>query len=195
MSEREVVVAVCHRLAQGGLVSGRDGNVSLRASQDSMYVTPSGVNKGRLVPGQVLLQGFDGQVREGSLGSTKEAGLHIRIYGERPDIRAIIHTHPPFATAFACRGQVLPTHVLTEVAAIIGPMALAPYAPPGTMALVDSLDGLLGGHNVIFLQNHGIIVMGSDMETAYDLMDALENAAKTIAIAQLLGGVVPIPQG
>lgn len=193
MNERTKIINICKRLEGRGLVSGRDGNISLRAGDSAMYVTASGVNKGMLTEEAVLLQGFDGYVLEGTLRSTREAALHSRIYMERSDVNAIIHTHPPYATAFACMGKTLPTDVLTEVSAIIGKMALAPYALPGSKALVDSLDGLIADSNVIFLMNHGIIVMGTDMEAAYDTMDALENAAKTIMMAKLVGGIVPIP--
>ncbi len=193
MNERQTIIDICRRLEARALVSGRDGNISLRADNKSMYVTASGINKGMLTNEAVLLQAFDGTVLEGTMRSTREAALHSRIYMEREDVNAIIHTHPPYATAFACMGKTLPTNVLAEVSAIIGKMAVAPYAPPGSQALVDSLKGLISDCNVIFLMNHGIMVMGPDMQTAYDTMDALENAAKTIIMAKLYGDIVPIP--
>ncbi len=193
MNYRSRIIEICARLERRKLVSGTDGNISHRADDNSMYVTATGTNKGYLTEEQILLQSFDGKILEGNLRSTREAGFHTRIYKERPDINAVIHTHPPYATAFACCGQVLPTNILTEVSAVLGKMAFAPYAPPGSAELVASLDGLLEGCNIIFLSNHGIIVMGETLEIAYNHMDALENAAKTIVMARSMGGVQVIP--
>lgn len=190
---RENVISICRLLDAKGLVSGTDGNISVRAGEDAMYVTASGTNKGRLTAEQILLQGFDGTVREGSMRSTREAKLHMSIYRQRADVHAIIHTHPPYATAFACRGQVLPMNVLTEVPVLLGRMAFSEYAPPGSDALVVTLDGLFEKNDIIFMANHGIIICGVTLEQAFDRMDALENAAKTIFIATTMGNIRKIP--
>lgn len=191
---KEMLCKICHMLFQKNLVSGTDGNISIRAQgMDAMYITPSGVNKGLLEPEQILLQGFDGKILEGTLRSTKEAGLHSRIYRERPDVGAVVHTHPACATAFAACGMVLPRNVLIEAPVLLGDVALAPYAKPGSQELVQSLDGLLDGHDILFLQNHGVIVCGKDIVSAFSKMDALENVARSVVYARLLGGAVPIP--
>lgn len=103
---RREICRICAMLSEKNLVSGKDGNISVRAGEDEMLITPSGVCKAFLSPEMILLQGFDGRVLEGSLRSTKEAGLHASIYERRPGVNAIVHTHPAAATAFAVCGSV-----------------------------------------------------------------------------------------
>lgn len=190
-NQRELLCRTAALLFERGLVSGADGNISMRLPHDRMLVTPSGVGKGILGPQVLLVQDFDGKVLEGSLKPTREAAMHSKIYEKRPDIHAVIHTHPPAATAFAVCGQVLPKDCLTEVGAVLGKMGLAPYAPAGSLELAEAVEELAADYDIMFLKNHGIITCGSDLNRAFLLMDSLENAAKTLIYAKMAGTIQP----
>ena len=177
---------ICSMLAFKGLVSGKDGNVSIRVEDDEMLITPSGVCKAFLKPEMILHQRFDGSVIEGSLRSTKEAGMHSRLYELQPDTKAIIHTHPAAATAYAVCGMTFPQNVLLEVPTLLGTIAVADYAPAGSKELIKEVEKCADS-KIILLQNHGVIVCGGSLEDAFAKMDATDNTAKTLLYAKLLG--------
>lgn len=194
-SEKQELCSISRMLFERKLVSGTDGNISMRTDKTMMIITPSGVNKGMLTPDMVLTQKFDGTVIEGALRSSKEAGLHIKIYNERNDINAVIHTHPAYATAFAACGETIPQNILIEAPVLLGDAAVAPYGQPGTSEVVDAVDGLVEKNDIILLQNHGVVVYATDLMSAFNKMDALENTAKSIIIAKILGDIKYIPEG
>lgn len=183
---REEICRISAMLFAKGLVSGKDGNISVRIAADEMLVTPSGVCKAFLEPEMILRQRFDGTVVEGELRSTREAGMHSRLYELRPEIGAIVHTHPAAATAFAVCAEELPQDILLEVPALLGKTAVAGYAPAGSRELIAEVEKCAKS-DVILLQNHGVITCGSDLADAFARMDAAENAARTVIYARLLG--------
>lgn len=176
-------------LFQRGLVSGADGNLSLRLSEDTMLITPSGICKGMLEPEMLIVQKLTGEVISGTYKSTKEAIMHGKIYQSRPDISAIVHTHPAAATAFAVCGNVLPNNSLVEVGAVIGEMRLVEYEKAGSLALAEAVERQVKEADILFLQNHGIITCADDLKKAFVKMDAVENAAKTLVMAKVLGEI------
>ncbi len=186
---REQLCEIGALLYERGLVSGTDGNISVRVSEDVMLITPSGVNKRELVPELLICQKLDGTVISGMGKSSREAKLHAGIYTVRPEIGAVVHSHPAAATAFAVCGQMLPDNCLIEVPTVIGRINLAGYAPAGSGELADKVRMAAADSDVIFFQNHGIITCGKDLTTAFNKMDAVENAARTICLARLLGGI------
>lgn len=185
---RKDICRICTMLFEKNLVSGKDGNISVRVSEDEMLVTPSGVCKAFLEPEMLLLVGFDGTVKEGTLRSSKEAGMHSRLYELRPDVQAIIHTHPACTTAFAVCHMTLPQDCLLEVSALLGKIKTAGYAPAGSRELVREVEKCADS-DLILLQNHGVIACGDSLTDAFVRMDAAENAAKTILYARMLGGI------
>jgi L-fuculose-phosphate aldolase len=192
-AQRELLCDICRRLFDRGLAAGADGNISMRLDDDTMLITPSGVCKGLLQPEQVLVQRFDGAVLEGTLRSTKEAKLHIALYRNREDVGAVIHTHPPCATAFAACGKPIPLNVIIELPVLLGETAVAGYARPGSAQLVEEVEQHANS-DVILLQNHGVIIQSKDLITSFIMMDALENAAKTILYANSMGCIQTISQ-
>ena len=122
---REKLCETARLLYERGLVSGTDGNISVRASEDAMLITPSGVSKRELEPASLIVQKLDGTIVSGRGKSSREAKLHAAIYRIRTEIGAVVHTHPAAATAFAMCGQTLPDNCLVEVPAVIGKIALA----------------------------------------------------------------------
>jgi L-fuculose-phosphate aldolase len=115
--------------------------------------------------------------------------MHLRIYRERPDVAAVVHAHPPIATAFAVAGESLDTPVLPELIVSLGPIALVPYATPGTESLADACQPFLAGHNALLLANHGATTLGPSLAVAYNRMESLEHSARILLAARLLGQV------
>ncbi|MGI6175483.1 MAG: class II aldolase/adducin family protein [Christensenellales bacterium] len=193
---RKHLCMIAKMLDHKGLVSGTDGNISLRIDENTMLITPSGVNKGMLAPDMLLIQDFDGTVKEGVLRSSREASLHAGVYRVRADVGAIVHTHPPFATAYAACGVPVEQDILIELPAVLGKTQVVPFAAPGSKKLAEFVSACAkdSPSNLFLLQNHGVIACGTDLTQAYNRMDALENAAKTIFIAKTAGEVKRIPQ-
>ncbi|MCX6358056.1 MAG: class II aldolase/adducin family protein, partial [Candidatus Aureabacteria bacterium] len=110
-SEREYrqdIVEVCRRMYARGLISGSDGNVSIRLGSDRVLSTPSGCNKGFIAPADLIITDMDGRRLQGSRKPTTELFMHLEAYRQRPDIGAVIHAHPPYTVAFSIAGQKLP---------------------------------------------------------------------------------------
>jgi L-fuculose-phosphate aldolase len=180
------VVDVCHRLYEKGLVSAYDGNVTARAGNDLILATPSGVNKGMISPADLVRLKGDGKWTTGH--PSTEIGMHLFIYRRRPDIHAVVHAHPPFATSFAAAGIALDQPILPEVIVGLGNIPLARYATPSTDEVARSIAPFVANHTAILLSNHGVVTFGSDPLDAYFKMEKVEHAAKTIFYATMLGG-------
>jgi L-fuculose-phosphate aldolase len=191
---REELVMICKMLYDRNLVSATDGNVSIRIDNDKMLVTPSGVNKRLLSEEMILLVDFEGNVLQGTLRSSKEIGLHIKIYRDRPDVNAVIHTHPPYSTAFAVAHEPIKSNYLIETLVLLGEIALAPYGTPGTEEVPNSIDGLTLDYDAILLKNHGVVTYGKNIIDTFNKMEALENVAKTILFAKIAGTPQEIPE-
>lgn len=190
--EKEELCQAALQIYERKLVSGTDGNISMRLEPDRLLITPSGISKGMLRAEMLLVIDGDGNLLEGELASSREAGMHCGIYKVRPDINAIVHTHPAAATAFAAKGLTLPDNLLIEVPLVLGKMELVPYAAPGSQELADYVKQAATVSSILFLAGHGIITCGKTMTDAFNKMDALENAAQTLIYARLLEGAACI---
>lgn len=209
-SEREALIEACARLAARGLLAGTEGNLSVRLPDGSLLTTPSGADKGRLGPASLVHLHADGtpchSVTPGALAcnihhgatvgsASSELQMHVRLYEHREDVRAVVHAHPPAATAFATAGRNLPTDVLPELIVNVGPVALVPYGRPGSVALPDAMMPWLATHEVFLLSNHGVTAVGDSLEAAVHRMESCEQAARILLGAQLLGGALALPAG
>jgi L-fuculose-phosphate aldolase len=186
---RRQIIAVCRRLYERGLIAGAEGNVSVRVKPGRILVTPAGAAKADLVPSDIVVVDDAGRVRGKAARPTTEIAMHLRIYRERPDVRAVVHAHPPVATGFAVAGESFDAPVLPEVVLGLGPIALVPYAAPGTKALADACQSVLRGHDVLLLANHGATTLGPSLQVAYTRMESLEHSARILLAARLLGRV------
>jgi L-fuculose-phosphate aldolase len=186
---RNEIVAACRKLYERGLISGAEGNVSVRVAPDRILVTPAGVAKVDLRASDIVVIDDRGLLRRGAGRASTEVAMHLRIYRSRADIRAVVHAHPPVATGFAVAGEAFESPVLPEVVLGLGPIALVPYATPGTEALADRLEPLLNGHDVFLLSNHGVTTVGPSLGVAYNRMESLEHSARILLTARLLGRV------
>jgi L-fuculose-phosphate aldolase len=185
---RIALTEICHRLHAGGLIAATDGNVSCRMGEDNFLITPSGKPKGDLVPLDILLVNSAGTVLLGSGKPSSEFRMHTLIYSRRPDVRAIVHAHPPMLTAFTLAGIPFAAEALPEVYLSFGAVPTAPYATPTTDEVPLSIEPLVADHQAILLERHGSVTMGSNLEDARLRLEKLEHAAHTLFYAHTLGG-------
>lgn len=186
---REIVLC-CRRLWQAGLIAGRDGNVSARYRADRLLVTPRGLPKSDLAPDDLVEVDLDGAHLGGSRQATTELDLHLRVYRRRRDCGAVVHAHPPAATAFAVAGEGIPADVLPEIAVLMGEVPVVPYATTGTPALGDAAEPFFDAHEAVLLANHGALAWGPDLAQARIRMESLEHAARILLAARSLGRVI-----
>lgn len=178
------VCEVGRRLYTAGLVAGNDGNISVRLADGNILITPTGASKGELVPEKLVIVDGQGQVLAGVLRPTSEMAMHLAIYRAVAEVRAIIHAHAPYATAFALAGRTLSGSRLAEVSECLGEIPLAEFASPGSQALADGAARLAVGHNGVLLEAHGPVCWGVDLRQALYRMEELELACKITAIAE-----------
>jgi L-fuculose-phosphate aldolase len=182
------IVQVCRKIDERAYVGGRDGNVSALASDRTIVITPSAVRKGDVKVDDLIVVDRSGRRVQGRASPSTETGMHLRIYDLRPDVRAVVHAHPPVATGFAAAGVALSECVLPEVIVGLGNVPLARYAAPGTPELVASLDPVIQHHDAFLLENHGAVTVGGDVLRAHQAMETVEHSARILLVARLLGG-------
>ena len=186
-AERHAIVELGRRLHQKGLVTATEGNISVRV-EDGHLVTASGVGKGDLRPEHVVF--IDREGRRPSAGPTasSEDMMHTAIYESREDVHAVIHAHPPTATAFAVAHLGLDARILAESVLVLGEVPLIPYAAPGTRELANAVARGLRTAHAALLANHGAVTVGTSLDQAHQRMETLEHVARVAFMARLLGG-------
>lgn len=192
MQEREAareIVRCCRGLWEAGLIAGSEGNVSVRLAGNLVLITPRGLLKSELSPRDLVQVDLAGNHRKGSRQATTELDLHLRAYRQREECGAVVHAHPPTATAFAVAGEGLPHDVLPEIAVLMGEVPCVPYATTGTSSLGDAAEPFLARHVAILLANHGALTWGRDLTEARIRMESLEHAARILLAARALGRV------
>jgi L-fuculose-phosphate aldolase len=177
-----------------GYVVASEGNLSVRLDERRILVTPSGKCKGRLALEDLLVTDLGGEVVCGTGRPSSEMLMHLLYYRSRPDVRAICHAHPPTATGFASAGRALEEPVLPEVIVGLGKIPLAPYGTPGTWELCAGLEPMVHNHDAILLENHGVVTCGPDLGTAFQRMETVEQFARVMLTAELLGGAHLLPR-
>jgi L-fuculose-phosphate aldolase len=182
------LVRVCRELDRRQYVGGRDGNVSALLPDGRVVVTPPGMRKGDVALEHLVVVDRQGRPTGGRGRATTELAMHLRIYERRPDVRAVVHAHPPVATGFAAAGVALSECVLPEVIVGLGRVPIARYAAPGTPELSRAIDELIADHDAILLENHGAVCVGEELESAHQRLETLEQAARILLVARLLGG-------
>jgi len=185
---RQEIVEVGRRLWQKGFVAANDGNITCRIDDNFVLTTPTGVSKGFMTPDMIVKVDMDGNATEGYLKPSSEIFVHLMIYKERPDVKAVLHAHPPFATAFAVAGISLEHPILPEAILHLDGVPLSPYGTPGTPELVEAIRPYIRNRNAVLLENHGAFTVGDTPLHAYYRMETLEHFAKISLLARLLGG-------
>lgn len=175
------------------LIVGADGNLSARLSDDTILITPAGAMKGFLEPHHITRVDMAGRVIGDGPRASTETGIHTTAYAVRPDMRAVVHAHPPHAVAMTIAGIDLQLPVIPEVVVTIGGIPTAPYATPGTHELPDSIRELLRCSDTVMMKMHGSITVGANLMDAFKKLDMLEHTAKILYLAHTLkGGLEPL---
>jgi len=190
---REQIVEFGRLMYWKGWIAANDGNISVRLSPDRILATPTKVSKGMMRAEDAILCDHSGVKVSGNRECTSEIEMHVTIYSVRPDVRAIVHAHPPVATGFALAGRALDHALLPEVVINLGSIPLAPYGLPGTPELSERLRPLISDHDAILMANHGVVCYGADLATAFFNLETVEHCARIALVAEVLGGPQPLP--
>lgn len=186
---RDQLVAIMNRIYRNGMTTLSGGNLSIRDEDDSIWITPAGVDKGKLRPQDIICVKPDGAVL-GPHRPSSELPFHRAIYGQRPDLRGIVHAHPPALVSFSIVRETPKTDIIPQARRVCGLVGYAPYALPGSEALGDSIANTFAkGYNVVLLENHGIATGGPDLLTAFHRLETLDFCARTQLKALGLGKI------
>ncbi|WP_421854998.1 class II aldolase/adducin family protein [Oricola sp.] len=192
---KEEVCEQNHELPRAGLVVGSGGNVSGRDPESGLVVIkPSGVKFAKLTPETMSVVDLDGKVIEGEMKPSVDTGIHLYIYRHRPDVFGITHTHSPYATSFAARGERIPA-VLTPIVHLIGrDVPCSRYATPGEVDTGQAIVEAAEGGYAALVKAHGVFTMGKSATEATAVAMYLEEAAMTTHLAMCRGPVEELPQ-
>ncbi|GAB6280167.1 MAG: L-fuculose-phosphate aldolase [Thermovirga sp.] len=184
-SARLEIVKFGKKLLDKGLVTGTGGNLSLREG-NLVAVSPSAVEYDAMIPEDVVVTDMSGKVVEGCLTPSSETHLHLAVYGSRPDIFSVVHTHSPYACVMACLGWEIPVfHYLVALAGKSIPVA--PYALFGTKDLAGGAVRVMGDGNAVLLSNHGLVAAGKDLPGAFRIAETVEFVSMVYSLAKNLG--------
>lgn len=189
---RREMCEVGYRLYSKGYIVGMDGNFSVRLPGNILLCTPSGICKGEMTPEQLIKTDMNGNKTSGTGVPSSELAMHLVIYQERTDVRAVVHAHPLLAVAMSVAGKPLEPILLPEVAYYLGGIAVAPYATPGSSGVPNSIKPLLAGHDAIVLARHGVVTMATSLTEAYYKVEYVEYAARVAFYASQAGPAVPL---
>jgi L-fuculose-phosphate aldolase len=183
---KEEVVRAGRKLWERQYVDGNGGNISVRVSPHYVLCTPTLCSKADLGPDDLSLIDLDNYQICGDRPQTSEILLHLEIYKAVPSARAVIHCHPPYATAHAIAGVIPPGNMIPEQEIFVGQVALAPYETPGTQAFAETVLPYVKDHNTILLANHGIVCWADTVTHAEWYVEVVENYCKMVVIAAQL---------
>ena len=187
VQQRETIVRYGRMLYERGFIAATDGNISTRLDENHLLITPTCMCKGWMSEDDLVVIDGNGRVIEGKRSVSSEVAMHLLIYQQRPDVRGIVHAHPPTATGFAAAGIALDQPLISEIVLTLGAVPLAPYGCPGTDELSDALRPFIADHNAILMANHGVVTYADTLEQAFMHMETVEHLAKISLVTRSLG--------
>src|SRR6476620_868187 len=185
----EQICDIGRRLYAKGFAAANDGNITYRLNAKEILCTPTMVSKGNLKPEDICKVDYDGKQLAGTRKRTSEVLLHLVVYKQRPDVQAVVHCHPPHATAFAVAHEPIPKCILPEVEVFLGEVPIAVYETPGGQKFADTVVPFAKDSNTILLANHGTITFGPDLEKAYWNTEIIDAYCRILILARQLGRV------
>jgi len=193
MTEYEIKQLMCdigRRVYDRRMVASNDGNFSVKLNENEFLCTPTGVSKGFMTPEYICKVDAKGNVIEANPGfkPSSEVKMHMRIYEKRPDVNAVVHAHPIYATAFAIAGIPLEEPIMPEAVLFLGSVPLAKYGTPSTMEIPDAIEEYLPYVDQVLLENHGALAWGTDILSAYHKLESVEFYAELLYRSKMLGG-------
>ena len=186
---KEQICEIGRRVYNKGFAAANDGNISYRVGENEVLCSPTYICKGFMTPDDICMVDLDGNQLAGKRKRTSEILLHLTIMKHRPDVKAVVHCHPPHATAFAVTREAIPQCVLPEIEVFMGEVPLAPYETPGAQGFADTVLPFLKSSNTIILANHGTVTFGAELEEAYWKTEILDAYCRILILSQQLGGI------
>jgi L-fuculose-phosphate aldolase len=194
---RAAIVETGRIAYERGLIMSNDGNISVRMADNTILITPAGLCKGRLSPGDLLVVSMEGKILrhadDPALRVSSEQPMHLEAYHQRPDIRAVLHAHPPYATALTVAGRDIRSDLLPEVLMALGDVPITGLAVPSSEEDAVLIRSLICKHDALVLRQHGSLSVGKNLDEALIHLERLEHAAHVQAIAEMIGQLTPLP--
>lgn len=187
---KEEIVRTGKKLWDREYVDGNGGNISYRLNSDYVLCTPTLCSKADLKVEELCLVDMQNRKIFGELEQSSEIRLHLEVYKSVPNARAVVHCHPPHATAYAITGQVPPVAIIPEAEVFVGPIALAPYETPGTQTFAETIRPYVQDHNTILLSNHGIVCWADTVTHAEWYVEVADTYCRTLMLASSLGAPI-----
>ena len=193
MNELEIKKMMCDigkRVYNRNMVAANDGNFSVKLNDDEFLCTPTGVSKGFMTPEYICKVNRKGEVIQANPGfrPSSEIKMHMRVYEKRPDVGAVVHAHPSFATSFAIAGIPLTQPIMPEAVIALGCVPIAEYGTPSTNEIPDNLEKYLPYYDAVLLESHGALTWSTDLMAAYLKMESVEFYAELLYKSKMLGG-------
>ena len=192
LSPREQIVHIMDRIYYGGMTTLSGGNLSILDDDGTIWITPAGVDKGKLNPADIMCIRPDGEVI-GLHQPSSELPFHRAIYAQRPDVRAVVHSHAPALVSFSIVRKIPDTNIIPQARRVCGEVGYAPYAIPGSEDLGASIANTFAqGYDVVLLENHGVATVGNTLLEAFQRLETLDFCARTQMYAQGLGPITTL---
>lgn len=193
VNEYELKKLICDmgkRIYDRNMVAANDGNISVKLNDNEFLCTPTGVSKGFMTPEYICKVDKKGNVLEANKGfrPSSEIKMHMRVYDKRPDVGAVVHAHPTFATSFAIAGIPLNQPIMPEAVISLGCVPIAKYGVPSTNEIPDNIEKYLPYFDAVLLESHGALTWSGDLTSAYYKMESVEFYAELLYKARMLGG-------
>ncbi len=187
---KKQICAIGKRIYDKGMVASNDGNISVKLNDNEFLCTPTGVSKGFMTPEFICKVDKNGNVLQANAGykPSSEIKMHMRVYKERPDVGAVVHAHPMYATAFAIAGIPLSQPIMPEAVIALGCVPIAEYGTPSTEEIPDAVSKYLQSFDAVLLENHGALAFSDNLLNAYHKMESVEFYAQLLYISKQLGG-------
>ena len=192
MNEHKLKEQICEigrRVYNKGFAAANDGNISIRLNDREILCSPTMVSKGFMKPEDLCVVDYEGKQLRGTRKRSSEILLHLSVYKNNPQVNAVVHCHPPHATAFAVAGEPIPKCVLPEVEVFLGEVPIAVYETPGGQKFADTIIPFVKNCNTIILANHGTVTFGPDLEKAYWNSEIIDAYCRILILARQLGKV------
>ncbi len=186
---KQEICEIGRRIYAKGFAAANDGNITVRISENEILCTPTMHSKGFLKPEDIATVDFTGKQIAGNKKRSSEALLHLEIYRNRPDLKSVVHCHPPHATAFAIAREPIPQCILPEVEVFLGDVPITKYETPGGQAFAETILPFVQKSNVIILANHGTVSYGESVERAYWWTEILDAYCRMLLLAKQLGTI------
>jgi L-fuculose-phosphate aldolase len=186
---KQEICEIGDRLYKKGFAAANDGNISFRLSENEVVCTPTLCCKGFLKPDDLCIVDMEGKQLAGHRKRTSEVMLHLEIMKARPEVKSVVHCHPPHATAFGIAREPIPQCVLPEVEIFLGDVPITKYEIPGGKEFAETILPFVHKSNIVILANHGTVSYGETVERAYWWTEILDAYCRMLMLARGLGRI------